>query len=320
MKKSLLALACLALAAPALASKSPRIAPHVATGGAPTTVTISSTPLTIVVGSDTSTQVYNSNVPGEGQYYPPDCNPGETADNGIFVSLGGLVYGPDFSNHPCGSASNSYTPWTQVSMTPVSGTGTSGDPYTVVIVVTAGATGLQLTETLTYVTGQPGYNASLAFSNVGQAALTWDTFHGSDLYLADNDDGFALQQGTSIGGRGANSSCLPLQYVILFQSSPAADRYAAEGFGEVWDEISAGNLSNTVESATCQDNGAAIEWTDRSLNPGASLTLGTGVSFTGSAVPQGAAVPTLSTMGLAALILALALIGYAFAGRISPGA
>jgi hypothetical protein len=316
MKKPLLGLACLALASTALAAKSPRVAPHVVTGVGPTTVTIASNPLTIVIGSDTSAQVYNSNVPGTGQFYPPDCGPGETADNGIFASLGGIVYGPDFDNHPCGSASNSYTPWTEVSMTPVTGTGTAGDPFTVVIVVTAGATGLQMTETITYIAGQPQYNASLAFTNVGQADLTWDTFHGSDLYLADNDDGFAVLQGTSAGGRGASDSCLPLQYVILFLTPTPANRWAGEDYSTVWAEISAGDLSNTIDSAICQDNGAAVEWTDRTLAAGASLTIGTGVSFTGSAVPQGATVPTLSTMGIATMVLALALVGFVLSKRL----
>jgi hypothetical protein len=273
-----------------------------------------------VVGADTSTQVYNSNVPGTGQFYPPDCLAGQTADNGVFVSMSGVVYGPDFDSHPCGSASNSYTPWTEVSMSPVTGTGTAGDPFTVVIVVDAGATGLRMTETLTYVAGASQFNASLVFSNLGNATLTWDTFHGADLYLADNDAGFATLQGTSAGGRGADSSCLQLQYVILFLTPTPAERWAGEGYSTIWAEISAGNLSNIIESAVCQDNGAAVQWSGRTLNPGASLTIGTGVSFTGQAVPQGATVPTLSTLGLAALILALALVGYALAGRLSSGA
>ena len=315
MKKSFLALACLALASPALALKTPRVPPHEATIGAPTTVTIASAPLTIVVGADTSTQVYNSNVPGTGQFYPPNCAAGQTADNGIFVDLFGTVYGPDFNNHPCGSASNSYTPWTEISMTPVTGTGTAGDPFTVVIVVDAGTTGLRMTETLTYVAGQPQFNASLVFTNLGSTALTWDTFHGSDLYLAANDSGYAVLQGTSAGGRGADSSCIQLQYVILFLTPTPADRWAGEGYSTIWDEISAGNLSNTIDAGICQDNGAAVQWSARTLNPGGSITIGTGVSFTGQAVPQGATVPTLSTLGLAALVLALALVGYAFAGR-----
>ena len=143
MKRLLVAIVCLLFVAPAFAEKMRRVPPGPATLGAPTTVTISGSPLTVVIGDDTSAQVYNSNVPGTGQFFPPDCAPGETADNGVFVSLGGLIYGPDFDNHPCGSASNSYTPWTAVSMSAVTGTGTAGDPFTVVIIVDAGATGLK---------------------------------------------------------------------------------------------------------------------------------------------------------------------------------
>ena len=109
MKRFFVAIACLALASPAWAAKTRRVpAQRPASPLAPVTATIAGSPLTIVVGDDTSTQVTNSNVPGTGQFYPPDCGAGETADNGIFVGNGGIVYGPDFDNHPCGSAANTY--------------------------------------------------------------------------------------------------------------------------------------------------------------------------------------------------------------------
>ena len=319
MRRILAAAACLALASPALALKIPRVPPHVATPLAPTTVTIAGTPLTVVLGDETSAQVYNSNVPGTGQFYPPGCGPGETADNGVFVALGGVVYGPDFNNHPCGSASNSYTPWTPVSLSAVTGTGTAGDPFTVVIVVDAGTTGLRLTETVTYVNGSPQYLMNLAFSNTGNAVVAWDTFTGADLFLADNDDGFGTLLGTSAGGRGADANCLPLQYTIIMLTPTPANRWAAEGYGTIWDEISAANLSNTVDNI-CEDNGAAVQWTGRTLDPGGALTINSGVSFTGQAIPQGAAVPTLSTAGLAALVVLLAAVGYVLARKSSLGA
>ncbi len=318
MKRLLIAAVCLLVASAAYAEKTRRVPRHASPLGAPTTVTISGTPLTVVIGDDTSTQVYNSNVPGTGQFYPPDCVAGETADNGVFVSLGGLVYGPDFDNHPCGSASNSYTPWTAVSMTPVTGTGTAGDPYTVVIVVDAATTGLRLTETITYVDGAPLFDAALAFSNTSDATLTWDTFHGADLYLADNDSGFGTIQGTSAGGRAADTSCAQLQYTIILLTPTPADRWAAEFYGTIWDEISAANLSNVIDSV-CEDNGAAVQWTGRTLEPGAGLTIGTGVSFTGSTAPL-EVVPTLSTAGLAALIALLAVAGFLLVRRTSPAA
>ncbi len=320
MKRLLIAVACLALASPAWAEKSRRVPAGPVTPLAPVTNTITGSPLTVVIGDDTSAQVYNSNVPGTGQFFPPDCAATQTADNGVFVSVGGVIYGPDFNNHPCGSASNSYTPWTPVSFSGVTGTGTSADPFTVVIVADAGATGLRLTETVTYVNGASQYNMSLAFSDNGNLAVTWDTFTGSDLYLADNDSGFSVLQGTSSGGRGASSACLQLQYVILFVATTPADRWSATAYGTVWDEISAGLLSDTVDTAVCQDNGAAIEWDARTLNPGGGLTINTAVSFTGQAVPVGATVPALSPKALAALVLLLAAVGYVLARKASPGA
>jgi hypothetical protein len=279
--------------------------------------------LTAVIGADTSMQVYNSNVPGTGQFYPPDCAPGQTADYGVFAevpSTGGVVYGPDFNNHPCGSASNSYTPWTEVSLSPVTGTGTSGDPFTVVVVVDAGLTGLRLTATYTYVNGSPQVTQSFLFSNLGNATVNLDAFSGADLYLADNDDGFATLQGTSAGGRGANSSCVLLQYTILFLGTTPANNWVGRGYSTVWDEISAGQLTNTIESTICEDNGAAIQWANFDIPVAGSTTLASGVTFTGQAIVQGADVPTLSVAGLAVLALVLALVGYVLLGRGSPGA
>ncbi len=322
MKRLWLAIACLALTTSLFAAKTPRIPPHVAEG-APTTVTITGTPLTAVIGSDTSMQVYNSNVPGTGQFYPPDCTTGQTADYGIFAetpSTAGVVYGPDFNNHPCGSASNSYTPWTVVSLSAVTGTGTSADPFTVVVVVDAGLTGLRLTATYTYVNGSPQITQSFAFANQGNATVNLDVFSGADLFLADNDEGFPTLQGTSVGGRAASSACALLQYTILFLGTTPPNNWVGRDYSTVWDEISAGQLTNTVESTICEDNGAALQWANIDIPVAGSTTIASGVTFTGQAIPQGALVPTLSVAGLAVLALVLALVGYVLLGRGSPGA
>ena len=85
MKRLCVALACLALASPAWAAKTRRVPVRGPNPLAPVTARIAGGPLTIVIGDDTSTQVSNSNVPGSGQFYPPDCGAGETADTGLFV-------------------------------------------------------------------------------------------------------------------------------------------------------------------------------------------------------------------------------------------
>lgn len=316
MKRLLAAVACLAFTAPLFAAK-----PGPQHLNAPTaTNTINGTPLTIVIGDDTSMQVFNSNVPGTGQFYPPDTGAGETANAGVFVSLlpaGGIVYGPSSVDVTAGT-------FTPVSMTPVTGTGTAVDPYTVVIVVNVGAT-LVMTETLTYANGSAAANISLSFSAVpppsgpqGQA-ISFDAMIGADLYLADNDAGYPFAvPGAAAGSHAANSACTQqLQYTISFLGNTPADRYSANYYGTIWDEIGAGTLSNTIAPG-CLDDGAALEWHE--LLGGTPIVISTGVSFTGQAVPVGAAVPALSGKSLAALVVLLAAVGYVLAKKTSLGA
>jgi hypothetical protein len=316
MKRLLAVLACLAIASPAWAQKSRVIPRQPLSPLSPTTVTITGSPLTIVVGSDTSLQVTNSNVPGTGQFFPPDCTAGETADAGTFAGIGGVVYGPDFGAHPCGSASNSYTPWTAVSMTAVTGTGSASDPFTVVIVNNAGTTGVQLTETLKYVNGDSKAVISLSF--IAEGTATVDAFVGSDLFLANNDRGFSFGAANGAGGHGADTSCNQLQYTITWLGTTPASAWTAQGYSSVWGEISAGHLDNTVDP-TCIDNGASLEWTGLSVS-GTPVVISTGVSFTGQAVIAGAVVPALSVPGLVVLVGLLAVVGYVLAKKNTLGA
>jgi hypothetical protein len=234
---------------------------------------------------------------------------------------GGSVYGPDFPNHPCDGAVPTFTAFTPVSMSPITGTGTAGDPFQVIIVVNVGAS-LQMTETLTYVNGSATANISLSFAALPPPAaptggINFDVFIGADLYLADNDEGFSFASPTAAGGHAADSNCLQLQYTISFLGTTPANRYSANGYGQVWSEVIGGSLSNT-STPTCIDNGAALEWNETFT--GTPVVINTGVSFTGQAVPVSAAVPSLSTFGIAAFVVLLALVGYVLARKSSLGA
>ncbi|HSD72857.1 MAG TPA: hypothetical protein VLE54_08695 [Thermoanaerobaculia bacterium] len=287
---------------------------------APVFRTISGTPLTIYVADDASFQVLNANVPGSGQFYPSGgtCTPG---DAGVFADSGGILYAPNFGMHPCGSATESIgtnTPWTPVSISAVTGSGTSGSPFTVVVVVDAGTTGLRLTMTVTYVNGDGFFNVSNVFTTTGSAA-TADVFFGADLYLANNDDGIPFRDGTT-GGVGGQNCGTTQTYTIQFIPTTAADAYAANGYSSVWQQIGDDALGNTV-TAGCLDNGAALEWTDRAVNPGAPTTINVRVQFTGfvgpSPTPTGpaAVVPTLSFPMMALFAAALATLGFVFMRR-----
>jgi hypothetical protein len=312
MKRFFLVLACLVLATgPLLAEKN---RPHQLSPLA--TVTISGNPLSIVVGDDTAMQVYNSavvsNPPGSGQFYPGDTVAGETAESGVFVHpSGGLVYGP--------GSTGVGTAFTPVSLSPVTGTGTAGDPFTVVVVVDIPTTSVQLTETLTYVNGAAQANIALSFVGNGNPVVDLDAFIAADLYLAGNDRGFSFATTASAGGNAADTSCNPLQYTIAFLGTTPANRFTANGYSQVWSEVEAGNLSNTF-TPSCIDNGAALEWTGLAVGA-APVVINTAASFTGQLVPQQQAeVPTLSAAGIAALVLLLAVVGFVLAKRTSLGA
>ncbi|MCB0207302.1 MAG: hypothetical protein KDH89_20975, partial [Anaerolineae bacterium] len=106
------------------APASPQLAPDVITftpiaGGAP---------LQINVANDASYQViYGSGSTTPGQVYWTNA---DIADAGLFLWYDGYVIGPDFSNHPSGSASNYYDVWTPAAQGAVTGNGTPGDPWT----------------------------------------------------------------------------------------------------------------------------------------------------------------------------------------------
>jgi hypothetical protein len=303
MRRIALVVVCLALAGPLLADKPEAPAVQLPLAAS----TINGSPLTIVVGDNTSMQVYNTNVPGTGQFYPPGSQPGYA---GIYVRpAGGVTYGP------CCGASQ---PYNLVSLSPVTGTGTALDPFTVVVVVDIPTTSVQMTETLTYVNGASAANISLSFVGDGNPVVVLDAFIGADLYLAGNDRGFSFAGPTAAGGRAADTNCAQLQYTISFLGTTPADRYSANGYSQIWSEISAGSLSNTF-NPTCIDNGASLQWTNRSVGT-TPVVINTAASFTGQAVPVQAEVPTLSTIGIAAFVVLLALVGYVLARKSSLGA
>lgn len=298
----------LLLALPALGQKF-TTQPGAVAGAVPTFRIITGNPLTVHVGSDGSFQVFNATVPGQGQIFPGSCI--STADMGIFADFGGILYAPNFADHPCGSATGgigTYTPWTQTSLSPVTGTGTAADPFTVVVVLDAAATGVRLTATVTYVNTENFFRIAKVFSSTAAAVVTMRVFEGADIFLAGSDSGIPfLAPGTQSPG---GQVCSGPSYTILFIPITPATAYSANGYSTVWSQIGAAQLSNTV-AAGCIDNGAANQW-DRVLNPGSSVTINSAASF--GVIPPiaggpSANVPTLDTKALIVLAVLLAAIG-----------
>src|SRR5262249_981502 len=93
-------------------------------------------PLTHVwLGNDLSCQVQHIADAPDYEFSGPDIFP---ADAGTFIAMGGVLYAPDFTNHDYTSAGfllGDYTPFTPLSQTPVTGSGTTADPFKVITVV-----------------------------------------------------------------------------------------------------------------------------------------------------------------------------------------
>jgi hypothetical protein len=301
----------LVLAVPLYGQKFTTQPGSVGSGAVPTVRIITGNPLTVHVGSDGSFQIFHSTVPGQGQIFPSGCT--TTADFGIFADFGGVLYSPNWADHPCGSATGgigAHTPWTQTSITTVTGTGTTADPFTVVIVLDAGATGLRLTATVTYVNTENFFRIAKVFSSTAAAPITMRVFEGADIFLAGSDSGIPFLQTSSLSPGGQN--CGPTQnYTILFIPLTPANAYSANSYSTVWSQIGAAQLPSTVATG-CQDNGAANQW-DRTINPGASLTINSAASFGTippiAGGPQQVNVPTLDTKALIVLAVLLAAAG-----------
>lgn len=250
----------------------------------PVTQLIDGSPLDIRIGDDTSFQVLNANVPGTGgQIYPDTCTH-SVADAGIFAAIGGQLYAPDFSQHSCGSATSGIgasIAWKPVSISQPTGSGTANNPYTVMVVVDAGNSGVRLTAVYTYVNGEPFFRLSKTFA--ATATTTMNVYLGVDIFLAGSDSGIPVLQASSNSPGGKTCGNNFPGYTILLIPTTPADRYTARNFSEVWVEIGThGDLTNTVDvaaAANCNlDNGAALQWR-RSLGVGESTTIRSVISF-----------------------------------------
>ncbi len=244
------------------------------TNAAPVEKVIAGSPLTIRIGDDTSFQVVNATIGPTGQFYP-NCTTG-VADAGIFAAIGGVLYAPNFSEHPCGTAVGiSGVAWTPVSISNASGDGTSANPFTVTVVVDAGSTGVRMTATYTYVDSEPFFRVTKVFTST--SAVSMNVYLGGDIYLAGSDAGVPYLEPLSSAPGGRDCATNPTYTILLIPTTPA-NHYTARSFGQVWGEINTqGNLSDMV-AVGCQDDGAAIQWR-RNLLPGGMVTITSAVSF-----------------------------------------
>ena len=285
-------------------------------GVAPAQVSIAGNPLTINIGDDHAFQVYNNAIGAAGQIYPSGSG---LADMGWLVRIGSNLTAPDFGNHTGGTATGgigAYTAFGNRSVSAVSGSGTAATPYMVTVQGSVG--GMTATDVVTYVNGENFFRKALTLQNPGSSPVTARVFLGSDIFLANSDNGTPYREPNSGSPGGQTCAGITPVYTILhIPTGSAPSGFTADRYNGVWSQIGAGALDGAVNPSACTDNGAALQW-DVTVPAGGSSTISAATSF--GAIPvivgpppaEAVAAPTMGAWGMAALAIALlALAGVA---------
>ena len=255
------------------------------------TATITSTgPLTAVGVSDQLNCSVNYTGDTAGEFF------GDTAC-GTFIVVDGTMY---FSPASVPAGQPSTTPFTAVSQTGPTGSGTNADPFKVVTTVAAGATGVGITETDSYVTGLESYRTDVVVTNSSGTAKSVRVYRAADCYLQSSDSGYGAVD-TATGAVACTTGLDAGSRIEQWFPLTAGSSYLESGYSTVWSTIAAMQpFPNTCLCTSNIDNGAGLSW-DVNVPASGSTTVSSLITF--------------SPLGR----LPLALTKTADAGSVGPG-
>jgi uncharacterized repeat protein (TIGR01451 family) len=190
---------------------------------------------------------------------------GDTAC-GTFVAVGGTLFGP--VNIPAGGSANPRTAFTPISQSAVLGSGTNADPYRIVTVVGLGLTGLQITETDSYIVGQETYRTDVEISSTSASPTSAILYRAGDCFLQNSDEGFGAADATTgavscvAGVDNGSGTIVPGTRIEQWYPLSAGSSYYESDYNSVWAQIgSQAAFANSCEQcATYIDNGAGLSW------------------------------------------------------------
>ena len=251
-------------------------------------------PLThVAVGNELSCQVQHTGDTSL-EFFPSSVTPG---DCGTFLTAGGVLFAPNFALHDSTASSSigTYTAFTPVSQTAVTGAGSGANPFKIVTVVDVGTTGLRITQTDTYISGQESYRTDVAVKNNGGAAQSVILYRAGDCFLQNTDSGFGFTEPASKSvGCAANANNSPAGRIEEWVPITGGNNFTEDTYNVVWGQIAAKTPFNDT-CAHCSDqvdNGAGISWSF-DVAPGAQETRSHYTTFspTGVAGPPPAPAP-----------------------------
>jgi hypothetical protein len=182
------------------------------------------------------------------------------------------VYGPFLGNQ-----------YTLAGQTGVTGSGSSSDPLRVTTEVLAGATGLRITQTDSYVVGQEFYRTAITVSNSSPSDRSAVLYHAADCFLQDSDSGYGFFDSAS-GGIfcSANPNNSPAARVLGFVPISSGSHYYEARYSTVYAGVNGSDFPDICQCDVFQDNGAGLSWSINVPAGGSvSRSLATAVSPTG---------------------------------------
>ncbi len=196
---------------------------------------------------------------------------------GTFLAVGTQRFGP--ASVPAGPTS--FTAWTPVSQTAVTGTGVPGDPFTVVTVVTAGRTGLRVTQTDTYVSGSQQYTTAVTVASTATVSKNVVLYRAGDCFQQNSDTGFGRVDGTSVACVAevpfSNPVAPSTRLEQLIPLTPGSSYIEGQYSIDVWSAVESGQpLPNTClcgndPNVDDVDNGVGLSWAV-TIAPGSQVT------------------------------------------------
>jgi hypothetical protein len=186
-------------------------------------------------------------------------------------------------------------PFTQLSAPVLTGTGTVGDPYVVTSQFRATAN-LDITQTVTHVSGTTRFTASWAIHNGGGSTTALQAFEGADMYVNENDNGTGTNSGSQPNRAiGSVASDGTIGYLVEQSVSPWTHYFSGMNspFYNATSDSTYGSLPDTIDP-TLQDSGMGVEW-DFTLASNATKTISVQWYFTAPAAPQAPTVTNTPT-------------------------
>jgi hypothetical protein len=208
-------------------------------------------------------------------FYAPEFDRG---DAGFFVGVvdSGLadpdpLTGPSFDNKVFGPPMLAGHPtdvyWTPDVAQPATGAGTEASPYTQVTTfrgVLAGTELMEVTQTITHVSGRTTFDVRYAVKNTSGAPLRFRASTAADLYTEGDDYGTSMfEPGARRFVGGANDD-IGLAAGIVESAATPFDHYQVDEYDQIWSQIDRLNGPGFADTLVPfeVDNAVGVQWDD----------------------------------------------------------